>query len=46
MKKKYINPSMKVIETQRTHLLAGSTDAPVSEETQNNGDALAPEFYW
>ena len=42
MKKTYMNPTMKVVVLKhRQHLLAGSTDAPISG-TQANDKALAP----
>lgn len=45
MKKIYIAPEMEVVEIKtNVGLLAGSVPAPVSDETQDNGDALAPEF--
>lgn len=47
MKKIYIAPEMEVVEIEmNVGLLAGSVAAPVSDETQDNGDALAPEFLW
>lgn len=46
MKKIYIAPEMEVVEIKtNVGLLAGSVDAPVdNDNTQDNGDALAPEF--
>lgn len=45
MKKIYIAPEMEVVEIKtNVGLLAGSVPAPVSDEPQDNGDALAPEF--
>jgi len=42
-KKAYINPELETIEVKAISLLAGSTDAPVSdEEQQDNGQALSP----
>lgn len=47
MKKIYMSPQMDVIELKNQQmLLAGSVNAPVSDETQDNGDALAPEYIW
>lgn len=46
MKKTYINPEMEIVKIKTQQLLAGSVNAPVSDETQDNGDALAPEFLW
>ena len=47
MKKIYIASEMEVVEIEmNVGLLAGSVDAPVSDETQDNGDALAPGFEW
>ena len=47
MKKIYISPKMDVIELKdQQMLLAGSVNAPVSDETQSNENALAPEYIW
>ena len=44
MKKTYFAPEMEIVDINTNQqLLAGSTNAPVSDETQDNGDALAPE---
>lgn len=44
MKKIYFAPEMEIVDINTNQqLLAGSTNAPVSDETQDNGDALAPE---
>ena len=43
MKKKYINPSMEIIDVEmEQHLLAGSVPGLGDEYT--GGDILAPEF--
>ena len=42
MKKKYINPNMKVIEAQRTHLLTSSLKLKSGDVNPNTADA--PEF--
>lgn len=46
MKKTYINPEMEIVKIKTQLLLAGSVNAPISDETQDNGDALSPEFLW
>lgn len=43
MKKTYFAPEMEIVNIKNQQLLAGSVDAPVSDETQDNGNALAPE---
>ena len=44
MKKEYFAPEMEIVDINTNQqLLAGSTNAPVSDEKQDNGDALAPE---
>jgi len=43
-KKAYINPELETIEVKAISLLAGSTDAPLSDEPQNNSDALSPRY--
>ena len=43
MKKIYFVPEMEIVDINTNQqLLAGSQTAPVSDETQDNGDALAP----
>ena len=45
MKKMYIAPEMEVVEIKtNVGILAGSVDAPLSDDTQDNGDALAPDM--
>ena len=45
MKKIYIAPEMEVVEIKmNVGILAGSVDAPVSNDEQDNGAALAPRF--
>ena len=45
MKKIYIAPEMEVVEIKtNVGILAGSVEAPVSDDTQDNGAALAPRF--
>ena len=47
MKKTYFAPEMKIVDINTNQqLLAGSVDAPVSDDTQDNGDALSPMFYF
>ena len=47
MKKIYFAPEMEIVDINTNQqLLAGSTPAPVSDEEQDNGDALAPQFSW
>ena len=46
MKKQYTNPTMEVVMMKmQGHLLEGS-QFDISSESQNNGDALAPEFIY
>ena len=41
MKKEYINPTIEVVKIQTAQMLASSdVDAAISQETQDNGDAL------
>ena len=43
MKKIYFAPEMEIVDINTNQqLLAGSTTAPVSDDTQDNGAALAP----
>ena len=44
MKKTYINPEMVIVKIETMGMLANSVTAPVSDVTQDNGDALAPEL--
>ena len=45
MKKEYFAPEMEIVDIKTNqYLLAGSETAPLSEETQDNGNALAPAF--
>ena len=46
MKKEYFAPEMEIVNIKNQQLLAGSVDAPVSDDTQDNGDALSPEYYF
>ena len=47
MKKTYFAPEMEIVNIKNQQLLAGSTNAPVDDDnTQDNGDALSPEFYF
>ena len=43
-KKAYINPELETIEVKAISLLAGSTDAPLSDTQQDNSDALSPRY--
>ena len=45
MKKKYINPSMEVVEIMSQQILAGSVNAVIDDNTQGNGGALGREFF-
>ena len=45
MKKIYFAPEMEIVDINTNQqLLAGSTNAPVSDDTQDNGVALSPEI--
>ena len=45
MKKIYLTPEMEIVDINTNQqLLAGSTNAPVSDDIQDNGDALSPEI--
>ena len=44
MKKKYINPEMEIIAAEVEQMIATSYSAAISDETQDNGDALSPIF--
>ena len=48
MKKTYFSPEMEIVDINTNQqLLAGSTNAPVDDDnTQDNGDALSPMFYF
>ena len=47
MKKIYLTPEMEIVDIKTNQqLLAGSTNAPVDNNTQDNGDALSPEFFF
>ena len=48
MKKIYLTPEMEIVDIKTNQqLLAGSTNAPVDDDnTQDNGDALSPGFYF